>query len=149
MYQRKLVRRVKGRKPQVVFQSMGDDYPACNSVVGSMVSGASCTLPDGSNIANWNGSQLVNPNNGPIDPANAAALAAAGWKPNQISGAGSGGSDSTGLGTKIGGAISSIFGSFFGPKPTAPTVIQSGPSTTELLLIGGAALAAVYLITKD
>lgn len=151
MYQRKVVRRLKtarGAKPVAVYQSLGDDYPACNSVVGSMAAGGSCTLPDGSNIATWNGSQLKNPAGGSIDPANAAALVAGGWKPNQIAGASTSSSGSS-IGSSIGAAASAIFGNLFGPKPSAPTVISSGPSTTELLLIGGGALAAIYFITKD
>jgi len=64
---------------------LGGD-PDCASVVSSMAVGQTCNLPDGSNIANWNGTQLVNPAGGPIDSINAAALVASGWPPAQISG---------------------------------------------------------------
>ena len=147
MYQRKAIRRLKGRRPQAVYQSLGDDYPACNSVVGSMTAGSSCTLPDGSNIATWNGSQLTNPAGSAIDPANAAALLAGGWKSNQIAGASS--ASAPGIGSQVGAAAAAIFGNLFGPKPNTSGVVSSGPSTTTLLLVGGAAIAAIYLITKD
>jgi hypothetical protein len=64
---------------------LGDDV-GCTSAVSSMSVGQYCTLPDGSNLATWSGTQLVNPSGGPIDSVNAAALIAAGWPAQQVSG---------------------------------------------------------------
>jgi len=60
------------------------DFPACTSARGQMASGASCTLPDGSNIGVWNGGQLTNPAGGAIDDGNASALIAGGWPASQV-----------------------------------------------------------------
>lgn len=68
------------------FGDAGD----CTSQVSSMSVGNSCNLPDGSNIAVWNGQQLTNPAGGSIDPANAGSLVAAGWPPSQVAGAAGG-----------------------------------------------------------
>jgi hypothetical protein len=46
----------------------------------------------------------------------------------------------------IAGAISKIFGT---SQPTAPVIMPStGPDTTTIVLLGGAALVGVYLLTR-
>lgn len=46
----------------------------------------------------------------------------------------------------VANAITKIFGGQ--PQAAVPTVVSTGPSTTELALLGGAALLGVYLLTR-
>lgn len=116
-----------------------------------MTVGDSCSLPDGSNIAVWNGAQLTNPAGGSIDPANAGSLVAAGWPPSQVAGA-PGGSSSSGIPNA--GSQSSwwstaltaltqgvVAGSKNPPAPQMPVIpVAAPPWYTTPLGIGGIVL---------
>jgi hypothetical protein len=64
------------------------DFSNCGTALGLMKPGDTCTLPDGSNIAIWNGAQLTSPSGGSIDAQNGAAVVAAGWPASQVAGQG-------------------------------------------------------------
>jgi len=112
---------------------LGDINTPCSSLSPeSMAVGDSCTLPDGSNIAVYNGQRLVNPAGLPLDAINASALVSSGnWNTSQVSGtsgSGSGGGSngsswwSTALQSLVAGAAQGVTTGQHPAMPTTPIV---------------------------
>lgn len=139
-YQRKLVRRTRKGRRQVVYQPIGDVGD------GVMTGGLDFTAapPSGSSSSDSGGlfGSMFGGGSGVM--TGGLSTAGASLQPSSSSGSGSSSSAWGSIG-QIGG---SLLSSFFGPKPGAPVIAQQGMSPTTTIALVGAGVVALALIMR-